>query len=334
MWRFGCLHTGTSPRTRGKQVVNLPTRANVGNIPAHAGKTLDPHLDIDRTKEHPRARGENYSQRITTTPRQGTSPRTRGKHPPLIIYQRNRRNIPAHAGKTSSRVVTRVVREEHPRARGENLTQFKRLSAMVGTSPRTRGKLCYPAGKPDDTGNIPAHAGKTRKIAILAADIEEHPRARGENQNASPDIPATAGTSPRTRGKPELTDITQTGMRNIPAHAGKTFHYRVVPAENQEHPRARGENVTVACDYIAHTRNIPAHAGKTIMPNVIHIALEEHPRARGENKSTNLAPSSQNGTSPRTRGKRQPGALAWSHPGNIPAHAGKTESSSPPPWQH
>ena len=212
------------------------------NIPAHAGKTLDPHLDIDRTKEHPRARGENYSQRITTTPRQGTSPRTRGKHPPLIIYQRNRRNIPAHAGKTSSRVVTRVVREEHPRARGENLTQLKRLSAMVGTSPRTRGKLCYPAGKPDDTGNIPAHAGKTPQIPPSDCARGTSPRTR-ENIFSALLSGMHTGTSPRTRGKPELTDITQTGMRNIPAHAGKTFHYRVVPAENQEHPRARGENL-------------------------------------------------------------------------------------------
>ena len=91
------------------------------------------------------------------------------------------------------------------------------------------------------------------------------------------------GTSPRTRGKPELTDITQTGMRNIPAHAGKTMPYEPLIPSPEEHPRARGENSFVAAYraglvgtsprtrgkphasfyQLVNKRNIPAHAGKT-----------------------------------------------------------------------
>ena len=71
------------------------------------------------------------------------------------------RNIPAHAGKTGEYQVTLVAREEHPRARGENVVDSSPLVAVVGTSPRTRGKqLAQLTGIPS---------------------IGEHPRARGEN---------------------------------------------------------------------------------------------------------------------------------------------------------
>ena len=36
---FTPVHSGTSPRTRGKRVAGVPGGVPVGNIPAHAGKT-------------------------------------------------------------------------------------------------------------------------------------------------------------------------------------------------------------------------------------------------------------------------------------------------------
>ena len=73
--------------------------------------------------------------------------------------------------------------------------------------------------------------------------------------------------------------------------------------ENQEHPRARGENEhqLVGAGFVAGTsprtrgkrgftydvhvyrRNIPAHAGKTEPARIRFSTVEEHPRARGEN---------------------------------------------------
>ena len=51
--------------------------------------------------------------------------------------------------------------EEHPRARGENFGRWRFALRLVGTSPRTRGKLTHPNYSPDLARNIPAHAGKT-----------------------------------------------------------------------------------------------------------------------------------------------------------------------------
>ena len=91
-------------------------------------------------REHPRARGENGVWGSISSGFGGTSPRTRGKRIHQTIIARNRRNIPAHAGKTI-RVPHRCLESgEHPRARGENFTTVDAAAPATGTSPRTRGK--------------------------------------------------------------------------------------------------------------------------------------------------------------------------------------------------
>ena len=112
--------TGSSPLTRGK----LPgARARFwqwGLIPAHAGKT-GRRASADQSKAaHPRSRGENYGVEIELSQGYGSSPLTRGKPKLAAVRVRERRLIPAHAGKT--RVVVRRAGQvgAHPRSRGEN----------------------------------------------------------------------------------------------------------------------------------------------------------------------------------------------------------------------
>ena len=79
--------------------------------------------------------------------------------------------------------------------------------------------------------------------------------------------------------------------------------------------------------------NIPAHAGKTCGAPYTPAPNQEHPRARGENVAFPFRHRGFQGTSPRTRGKHSR-QLWWKHhPGNIPAHAGKTTAvvCCPPP---
>ena len=71
------------------------------------------------------------------------------------------RNIPAHAGKTSSGASWLRKHKEHPRARGENGLWFFLVFWFRGTSPRTRGKLLKGIQRDTSLRNIPAHAGKT-----------------------------------------------------------------------------------------------------------------------------------------------------------------------------
>ena len=192
---------GTSPRTRGKLFPNITENIHQRNIPAHAGKTFSECSWWTWGPEHPRARGENSVTPSPTPQTAGTSPRTRGKRPRARIRHRGQRNIPAHAGKTAASCDARDALREHPRARGENPWPTPRPQRIIGTSPRTRGKLILVASKTFSNRNIPAHAGKTNGHADRVRRHEEHPRARGENQVLSPCWPGLVGTSPRTRGK-------------------------------------------------------------------------------------------------------------------------------------
>ena len=172
--------------------------------------------------------------------------------------------------------------------------------------------------------NIPAHAGKTAAYRAGVPELTEHPRARGENWTWIPQKPGARGTSPRTRGKLVAFTHPIPGLRNIPAHAGKTSVSSAKPPATGEHPRARGENPR-CCRRGANrsgtsprtrgkllhhpngpqqARNIPAHAGKTAVT------------FRGAKPKA--------GTSPRTRGKRHEDFRRSGILRNIPAHAGKT----------
>ena len=73
---------------------------------------------------------------------------------------------------------------------------------------------------------------------------------------------------------------------------------------------------------------IPAHTGKTGRVPVASHKLGAHLRSRGENGGAGSDNESAAGSSPLTRGKRFGKTIEAIHAGLIPAHAGKTTSSS------
>ena len=75
---------------------------------------------------------------------------------------------------------------------------------------------------------------------------------------------------------------------------------------------------------------IPAHAGKTTPGLPPARRVWAHPRSRGENVYTVLIMKLMGGSSPLTRGKLCEEALRVAGGGLIPAHAGKTPTSSQP----
>ena len=94
-------HTGSSPRVRGKRRSSRPPRGLDGLIPACAGKTWLAGKKRHEKGAHPRVCGEN-SFGATLDPRDwGSSPRVRGKLHRQSGVDRDRRLIPACAGKTS-----------------------------------------------------------------------------------------------------------------------------------------------------------------------------------------------------------------------------------------
>ena len=173
----------------------------------------------------------------------GSSPLTRGKHMITNSFTGKVGIIPAHAGKTLASRQTSRLAGDHPRSRGENGVAYARTPRYVGSSPLTRGKqagqrICF-----RHLGIIPAHAGKTSLAPTSTGCAEDHPRSRGENTSLKLTIKAGKGSSPLTRGKPDLRRYTATYQGIIPAHAGKTRTSWVRSCRPRDHPRSRGENL-------------------------------------------------------------------------------------------
>ena len=113
-------HCGSSPLTRGKLPRPVAHGPHDRLIPAHAGKTTNARQVSPSPRAHPRSRGENIAALSIEDRLLGSSPLTRGKHRRRPRPPRQRRLIPAHAGKTDEVDNPRDRRRAHPRSRGEN----------------------------------------------------------------------------------------------------------------------------------------------------------------------------------------------------------------------
>ena len=157
------------------------------------------------------------------------------------------------------------------------------ISFVISFIPAWAGKLDAAHRQLGGDGPIPTHAGKTHSHSLPPITTLAHPRSRGENSRATTARCWSCGSSPLTRGKPDLVanDMHFSGL--IPAHAGKTIvrlsKFMPVPA----HPRSRGENLRLIAGMGPQlgsspltrgkrrdrqvqehaVRLIPAHAGKT-----------------------------------------------------------------------
>ena len=155
-------YTEEHPRVCGENSEPLPiSEVDHRNIPAYAGKTRQPPPAAPLSAEHPRVCGENTASWGSYGLRRGTSPRMRGKRVSLDISNRENRNIPAYAGKTTTRQLRHHQPKEHPRVCGENWSRRCLGLAGSGTSPRMRGKHPYDIPMGYHPRNIPAYAGKT-----------------------------------------------------------------------------------------------------------------------------------------------------------------------------
>ena len=217
------IDRGSSPLTRGKPAAGPAFGQHPGLIPAHAGKTRAARRTWIARWAHPRSRGENSTMPTDLKVSAGSSPLTRGKRRRERPGHRDRRLIPAHAGKTEGERARYADDGAHPRSRGENFSRPAKRCSLRGSSPLTRGKLALKALDDTRAGLIPAHAGKTSEAIRRSCLIWAHPRSRGENRTGGAGVFVAAGSSPLTRGKLTLDDPGHVMRGLIPAHAGKTF---------------------------------------------------------------------------------------------------------------
>ena len=214
---------GSSPLTWGKLRSSQSDRLSDGLIPAHVGKTTRPATPASPSWAHPRSRGENPKPPALAGCVWGSSPLTWGK--PIDLGTRGRRDrlIPAHVGKTTRPESRSLRTTAHPRSRGENGGPPGRSGSPLGSSPLTWGKPRSARPRTAQPGLIPAHVGKTRRVASMSTVRPAHPRSRGENGDGLDKCDDLGGSSPLTWGKPQELPNLLDDLGLIPAHVGKTL---------------------------------------------------------------------------------------------------------------
>ena len=125
-----CRHSGSPPLTRGKAQGFHHLRRNIRITPAYAGKRDRLTLWLGTAWDHPRLRGEKFSDVEYIIYDEGSPPLTRGKVPELRARFRVLGITPAYAGKSSNRACTGCTERDHPRLRGEKL----RASIICGAT--------------------------------------------------------------------------------------------------------------------------------------------------------------------------------------------------------
>ena len=142
-----------------------------------------------------------------------------------------------------------IVAADHPRIRGEHVSNTEPVFAGGGSSPHTRGARCAATSPLSRWRIIPAYAGSTPKIRATEMTLTDHPRIRGEHD---------AGEHGDER-RPRI----------IPAYAGSTACCLPAASSLRDHPRIRGEHLASAPRARGSRGIIPAYAGSTVMAYLI-----------------------------------------------------------------
>ena len=152
----------------------------------------------------------------------GSSPLSRGIPVKFTARPIKVRIIPALAGNTSLFPFPEIDSQDHPRSRGEYLSQQMCNCCRPGSSPLSRG-IPYLRGRNARRCRIiPALAGNTRVALQPCCIPQDHPRSRREYTIHLITFRCNSGSSPLSRGihpnRPKDSD----GGRIIPALAGNT----------------------------------------------------------------------------------------------------------------
>ena len=292
-------------------------------------------------------RGEHIVGAVQHVADPGSSPHARGTQFHPIQLACSQGIIPACAGNTQSANRPRMRPRDHPRMRGEHFTTLPPLWKRQGSSPHARGTQNMVKQFWHIDGIIPACAGNTADLIDNRAIDEDHPRMRGEHYSYKIFYDRISGSSPHARGTPSLSPHTVSTFGIIPACAGnthKTIH-RILHI--RDHPRMRGEHVSVFGDGVygegssPHARGtpndfgqvapesgiIPACAGNTDNHGTKHGSHRDHPRMRGEHCPRIVCCGCYQGSSPHARGTPGESFACQCALGIIPACAGNTSLS-------
>ena len=228
---------------------------------------------------------------MAVLPWTGSSPHTRGAQPGRPSPAPIPRIIPAYAGSTDVFPLAGDIVPDHPRIRGEHVARRASIGPSDGSSPHTRGARVRPQCREALHGIIPAYAGSTVYMSILAAAISDHPRIRGEHGIDVLGRKVAGGSSPHTRGAQWAGWGPGSEVGIIPAYAGSTdSRIRIASSRPGSSPHTRGARRPRPTGARGR-RIIPAYAGSTTSSPPPAVGPGDHPRIRGEHSSWSILAS-------------------------------------------
>ena len=341
---MGANTAGSSPLSRGIRLSVAAASRSGGIIPALAGNTDQDSTTGQHPQDHPRSRGEYATCPGIPNTTTGSSPLSRGIHWVSGDLEAGVGIIPALAGNTAAQLKEEQLIGDHPRSRGEYCVALTSTCFPVGSSPLSRGIHGVVNELGDELRIIPALAGNTTGVHAPVTGKQDHPRSRGEYGQVIIFVTRRFGSSPLSRGIQGLPESIDARFRIIPALAGNTTTSDMVAYDLPDHPRSRGEYLTIPGVQGVHTGSsplsrgihmpgialvrgdgiIPALAGNTSAAFLRLHSPTDHPRSRGEYTIPSATRRSRIGSSPLSRGIPL-GRRRLRRPlGIIPALAGNT----------
>ena len=274
----------------------------------------------------------------------------RGSRRGIAIQTADEGIIPAGAGLTSTIITASNSRKDHPRGCGAHVEVVDKKKADEGSSPRVRGSLDGTGCRPRIAGIIPAGAGLTLHVSVLAISSRDHPRGCGAHMPFRHYAESCLGSSPRVRGSQCDVAAHVGTLGIIPAGAGLTNPVLCLLGLPRDHPRGCGAHIQFnqylkaslgssprvrgslveKYGFSLSTGIIPAGAGLTLPNSTAPQQIGDHPRGCGAHAGSSAKPKSKPGSSPRVRGSPSWTGCATPRSGIIPAGAGLTYAYNPP----
>ena len=130
---------------------------------------------------------------------------------------------PAYAGNTLTHWHKNTPIWDHPRLRGEHLSNSWANLTNMGSPPPTRGTLLDKVNEQRQLRITPAYAGNTIVGNYTSPFERDHPRLRGEHLLRFPFQPGEHGSPPPTRGTLRKAYKGAFCYGITPAYAGNTL---------------------------------------------------------------------------------------------------------------
>ena len=226
----------------------------------------------------------------------------RGKASRVLVVCGRIGITPAYAGKSYCFVGIPTGLWDYPRVCGEKDGKDQKLTQLLGSPPRMRGKDAGCLVHHEKHRITPACAGKSLPPCRACGSCTDHPRVCGEKAQEEPRDRKIVGSPPRMRGKAHLVFRHFDGCGITPAYAGKRPSALSGNEKSGDHPRVCGEKCT-AC-------------------GVSPITVGSPPRVRGK-AAYRASDFRQIGITPACAGKSEPSKVMQPLPGDHPRVCGE-----------